>query len=102
MTTLYHATSRAAADCIEIGGFLDAPFMSIANGVCLSSRPLDAADDVARHCDVVFEIDVPQDFELQQFEIIEEDRPDGAYREWLIPALILNSWIRRITQGDIE
>ncbi len=95
MTNLYHATSSAAAKSIDSDGFQDAPFMSIANGVCLSDRPLDAADGVARHCDVIFEIEIPAGFDLEKFEIIEEDRPVDAYREWLIPAAQLNLWARR-------
>jgi hypothetical protein len=95
MITLYHATSHSVAAAIESGGFLDADFYGIAHGVFLSDRPLDAADDVARYCDVVFEVDVPANFELEQFEAVEEDRPEEAYREWLIPASILNSWVRR-------
>jgi hypothetical protein len=92
---LYHATSHLAAVAIESDGFLDAPFMTIAHGVCLSDRPLDAADGVARNCEVVFEVDVPSDFELEQFEIIEDGRPEEAYREWLVPSELLNLWPRR-------
>lgn len=95
MTKLFHATSSSAAKAIDSGGFLDAPFMSIAHGVCLADRPLDAADGVARHCDVVFEVVVPNGFDLEPFEIIEDDRPDDAYREWLMPAAQLNLWARR-------
>jgi hypothetical protein len=103
MTNLYHATSIAAAQSIDSGGFRDAPFMSVAHGVCVSDRPLDAADGVARHCDVIFEIEIPSGFDLEEFEIIEEERPVDAYREWLIPAAKLNLCARRrMALGDIQ
>ena len=91
---VFHATSSVAAAAIEREGFRDANFLGIATGVCVSDRPLDAADGVARHCDVVFCIATPSETALGEFEIEEEGRPSEAYREWLVPAAVLDLWPR--------
>lgn len=113
MHTLFHATSAAAAHSIESEGFKDADFHGVARGVFLSQRPLDEGDDVAKHCDAHFALEVPSGFPLDDFELINEvllDDPAPVmepsaieeYREWLIPAAILNKWPRRrwIDQED--
>ena len=92
---LYHTTSDEAAKAIEREGFKNSPFLGIAHGVCLASRPLDAGDCVVRHAEVCFEIEVPDQLDLSVWEIEEEGRPEEAYREWLVPDSVVNGWPRR-------
>lgn len=89
---LFHCTSTASATAIERRGFRDSkPFPNL-HGVFLSDRPLTLADGVSKSCDVCFVLSVPADFDLQAWEVIEDERPSEAYREWLVPAKIVNHW----------
>lgn len=94
--TLYHVTSKEAAIQIANEGFVESDFHGIAMGVFLSDRPLDAGDGVALAADVIFVVTVPDDFDVHEYEVIEEGRPADAYREWLVPASLVNSWPREI------
>ena len=96
---LFHSTSRVAAALVTRDGFRDAVFMQEVPGVvgvCVSDRPLDAGDGVARSTEVCFVVSVPPGTDLSSFEVVEERRPSNAYREWLVPAEVLNTWPRRI------
>jgi hypothetical protein len=86
---VYHVTGPDAAAAIDREGFADntGHFMLDAEftGVWVSDVPLeDAWPDDDR---VVFEIDVPTET-LSEWECV-SDRPN-YYREWLIPAAVLN------------
>jgi hypothetical protein len=91
---LYHSTSLENAAHIQKEGFKEDDFYGIARGVFFSDRPLDVGDGVARCADVYFEVSVPLGFDLDEFEVIEDGKPDEAYREWLLPAATVNSWER--------
>lgn len=92
---LYHSTLERNAMEIMQGGFKDGNFMGIASGVFFSDRPLDQADGVASFAEVVIGIECSlTTAQLDEFEVIEEDRPPEAYREWLIPAKLVNSMPR--------
>ena len=84
---VYHVTNPTAAAAIEREGFKDntGHYMTEAEftGVWVSDVPLD--ED---HRDrVVFEIDVPTET-LSEWEWV-PDLPN-YYREWLVPAAVLN------------
>lgn len=91
---LFHATSLEAAAQIETHGFTESKFAGIASGVFLSDRPLDGGDGASTASEVVFAVDAPSVFDLDKFELLEEGRPPDAYREWLIPAALVNGWPR--------
>lgn len=100
MTKLYHSTSNHASVCIQRDGFMESSFQDIVFGVWLSDRPLNAGDGVAHQNDVCFCVDVPLNFDLSNFEAITEDKPIEGYREWIIPAVLVNSWPRGIVDED--
>ena len=91
---LYHSTSATGAAGIDNSGFFERSFGGIASGVFLSDRPLTDADGVAKSCEVCFEVDLPGWFDLAPYELIGDDRPQGAYREWIVPIDFANSWPR--------
>jgi hypothetical protein len=45
----------------------------------------------------VFEIVIPDDFDLDNYELVEDVKP---YREWYVPAYILNKFPRRLLSED--
>jgi hypothetical protein len=91
---VYHVTSLAPAEAIDLEGFLDAvdSYMTSGRhtGVWISDRPLDGSEGTATP-QVVYELEVDEDL-IRQYEWIEEGKP---YREWLVPASILNGAERR-------
>lgn len=96
MTKLYHSTSNDAAVCIQRDGFMESSLQDVVFGVWLSDRPMTACDGVASQSDICFCVDVPLEFDLSDFEAITEGKPIEAYREWIIPAHLVNNWPRRI------
>jgi hypothetical protein len=44
----------------------------------------------------VFEVTIPDDLDLDEYEILEEGKP---YREWIVPAQLLNQFPRRLLDG---
>lgn len=96
MSYLYHATSAQAAESIQREGFRESSLHDIAFGVWLSDRPLDHGDDVARDADVCFRVEVPEGTDLTNFEVVEDAQPPEAYREWIVPVVMVNSWKRHI------
>jgi len=90
---VYHVTSSEAADAIEREGFRDArgtiPGSAGFNGVWVADLPLDSTE-VAKGADAFFIISIPES-DIVDFEFVEEEKP---YREWLIPADLLNRYPR--------
>ena len=89
MARLFHGTRRQAAKKILNGGFRDSSNYylteEIHTGVWLSDRPLDGSDGAPP--DVVpLVIEIPWAL-VEPYEWIEEGK---SYREFLIPALIIN------------
>jgi hypothetical protein len=87
--TLYHVTGIEAALAITQIGFRDGTVffggMSL-TGIWVSNFPLSEMEGVKG--DAVLEIALAlRETEIANFEIIEDDKP---YREWCIPARILN------------
>ena len=92
---LYHSTSAGDAQAILETGFRDADFMGVARGVFFADRPLLGFDSVARSAEVTLEVE-PTAALQDEWELIEEGRPEDAYREWLVPANVANTWPRRM------
>ena len=95
MITLYHRTTPEAAAAILADGFRDGSgtylTQNIHTGVWLSGVPLSAGDmfDLG---DTLLKVMPPLTLDaLNEYEWIEEGQP---YREWLIPAAILNPLMR--------
>ena len=93
---VYHATSSEAADAIEREGFRDARdargthlIAEAFSGVWVADLPLDS-DEGPPSSDAFFIINIPEP-DIADFEFVEEDKP---YREWLIPADLLNRYPR--------
>lgn len=95
MTTLYHSTSERGARAIAACGFAESTLAGMVLGVFLASRPLTWADGVASSAQACFAVEVPDAFVLEPYEIVEDDRPEEAYREWIVPAATVNCWPRR-------
>jgi hypothetical protein len=89
---LYHVTSSEKADAIKRDGFRDGvgSYMTDTEhcGVWLSDRPLDANEGAWG--DTTIAIDLPlSEADLDQYEWKEKGK---GYREWLIPAAIINKY----------
>jgi hypothetical protein len=95
---LYFGTSEAAATPIERYGFkdhasfCDLPRTKWPRGVSFTVES--ELDDLAAAAAVVLEVCVPYGFDLRAFESM-RDGPDGSYKEYLVPAVIANRWLRR-------
>jgi hypothetical protein len=89
---LYHTTSGEKADAIKRDGFRDGvgSYMTDTEhcGVWLSDRPLDANEGAGG--DTTIAIDLPlSEADFDQYEWKEKGK---GYREWLIPAAIINKY----------
>jgi hypothetical protein len=88
---VYHRTRADIASAIMCNGFRDAtgPYMTIYEhtGVWVSDRPLDINEGADG--DTLLRIELRcRESELADYEWIEDEKP---YREWLVPAALLNS-----------
>lgn len=88
----YHRTSAAAAASILRDGFREATGSYgldtlTLTGVFLSDVPLDCQDGAQG--DVLLRVRLPAHRVMDEFEIVEEAKP---YREWCVPARILNEF----------
>jgi hypothetical protein len=88
---LYHRTTAAAAADILHDGFRDGVgrylTSNVWSGVWLSNVPLDSNEGAEG--DVLLRVELALDEEdLTRFEWVEEGK---YYREWLIPARLINS-----------
>jgi len=97
---VYHATTLANADAIEAQGFRDTTGSYYTStdhsGVWVSDRPMNEGDGPGLVA--WFQIDVDK-ATLAGYEWIEEGKP---YREWLIPAALVNTWpMRRIDEDQM-
>lgn len=100
---VFHRTD--AAEAILRDGFRDASgsYMlanTILTGVFVSDLILDI-NEGAKGDDVI-EIEIPERVDLTAFEIVEELK---GYREWCVPATLLNdpaTRLRRLSQHEID
>jgi hypothetical protein len=90
---VYHITRPVVADVIDLEGFRDntGTFLTEQefSGVWVSDVPWDQSGFADS---IIFEINVP-DSQLTEWEWIEEEA--NYYREWLVPASMLNAVPRR-------
>lgn len=89
----YHRTTDDAAEAILRDGFRDATgtYMFVGlelTGVFISDEPLDANEGASG--DALLAVDLPDDVSLDDWEIVEEDDDGNTYREWCVPAKLLN------------
>jgi hypothetical protein len=88
---LYHRTTEESASSILAHGFTDATGSYLTDqeftGVWLSSVPLDANEGADGDTLLRVTLNIPE-AELANWEWVEEGKP---YREWLIPAEVINS-----------
>jgi hypothetical protein len=88
----YHRTN--AAEALLRDGFLDknglcGAYHAGIEGVFLSDVPLDCNDGAKG--DQLLEIALPSLHDISDYELIEDGKP---YREWCVPAEILNRYAR--------
>jgi len=101
--TLYHRTQPENAEAILREGFKDATGSYDATrewtGVQLFNRPLSVIDIWHLGPTLLRVILRLSEADIEQFEWIEESKP---YREWLIPALMINanSTVEMLTEAD--
>jgi hypothetical protein len=95
----YHTT--AAADVILRDGFRDATgfYMTTIEltGVWIGDRPMDVNEGAKG--DQVLRVELPDDVDLDDFEIIEDEKP---YREWCVPAALINAHATVTLMSDDE
>jgi hypothetical protein len=98
MATYYHTTD--AAEAILANGFRDATgsygFVNFElTGVFLADMPVDVNEGAKG--EQVLRVEVPDDVDLAEYGLIEEGgtaasgRPEGSYREWCVPAALVNT-----------
>ena len=101
-TTLYHRTWQKHAEQIMKDGFRNGVGRYLTDkqhqGVWFSDRPLDSSEGADGDTLLVLDIGMT-DQELEEFEWTEEGKP---YREWLIPAEVINPHIRSLKVSDEE
>lgn len=89
----YHATNADALKAILKDGFRDnqGTYMTgiLLKGVWVSDRPVDS-NEGAKGTDTVC-MEIPEE-KMVEYEVIEEGRPPEVYREFLVPADILNQY----------
>jgi hypothetical protein len=87
---LFHVCTEVVADAILDSGFVDGKGRygtnEIHRGVWLSDRPLD--DNEGASGNIVLQVSFPPKINLADYEWVEEGK---GYREWLVPADIINS-----------
>jgi len=99
---LYHGTTPAAIAVILRGGFRDGTGYyltdSLHTGVWLSDRPLEG--NLGPETFLEVNLDVPEE-QMSNWEWVEEGK---GYREWLVPADIINrhATIRQVQGGEFE
>jgi hypothetical protein len=86
----YHRTTADAAEAIVTGGFRDSSgsYMIVGmtlTGVFISDEPLDVSEGATGPA--LLAVDLPDDLPLDDHEVVEDDKP---YREWCVPADLLN------------
>lgn len=95
--TLYHRTP--AADAILAEGFRDGFGLYLTaqlwSGVWLSDKPLD--ENEGAKGDDLLALDIPEDA-IAEFEWVQE--PSFGYREWLVPAEVVNRYPCRLVVED--
>src|ERR1039457_4608962 len=97
---VYHATTSAETlKSILAQGFRDTVgrygVMMQLPGVWLSDRPLMAGDGGLSGSEPLIRLEVPEDV-IRQYEWVNEG---GTYREWFVPAAVLNRFARAFV-GD--
>jgi hypothetical protein len=99
---LYHRTTRKNADAILKCGFKDGSGTYLTDrrwsGVWLSNIPLDCNEGAVGEILLEIRLDLPESA-IADYEWIEEGK---SYREWLIPAALLNSHVslKEVLEGD--
>jgi hypothetical protein len=85
---VFHRTTQAAAEQILRSGFRDHTARYLTErewtGVWVSDRPLDNSEGASG--ETLLQIEVAEQL-IAAYEWVEEGKP---YREWLIPAAVLN------------
>jgi hypothetical protein len=101
MITLYHRTAEEIARQIIAHGFRDGEgsYMTtqLHSGVWVSDQPLDANEGACGNALIRIEL-AKDEAEIGSFEWIEDGKP---YREWFIPATLLNEF-GKITIQEID
>jgi hypothetical protein len=99
----YHRTSASAA--ILRGGFADGEgsYMFTESwlvGVFVSDVPLDINEGALG--DDLLELTLPDDVDLDEFELVAEDQGSQKHREWCVPAELLNrrASVRLLSQEE--
>ena len=87
---LFHVTSEARATSIPTNGLIDGEdgYMTdqTFRGVWLSDRPLDANEGACG--ETILQVSFPPTIDLADYEWVEEGK---GYREWCVPADLINS-----------
>ena len=88
MLTVFHRTTRTAAEQILRSGFRDTTARYLTDrewsGVWVADRPLDNSEGASG--EALLQVEIAEEI-LTDYEWVEEGKP---YREWLVPADILN------------
>ncbi len=90
---LHHRTTMEAARSILKKGFIDQTGNYLTEqkltGVWFSDRPLDSNEGIRLDADTLLEITTRlSESALAEYEAVEDEKP---YREWLVPAALINA-----------
>lgn len=101
---LYHSTTPESAEKIVADGFRDSSGYYMIHdetkGVWLADMPLDASEGTKGGTVLLVDLTLSKE-QIAQFEWIEEGKP---YREWQIPAKLINenASIRLATEEEVD
>jgi hypothetical protein len=91
MTTFYHRTTDQRAELILREGFRDRTSNYLSDqthtGVWLSNVPLDENEGACGNA--LLQVELPNEEMVSDYEWVQEE--SFGYREWLIPAALINS-----------
>ena len=101
---LFHVTSKEAASAIVAGGFVTPAghygYLGDLRGCFVSAAPLSVMEGAKGDTALEVIIDSTPEQMFYEWEIIEDFKP---YREWCIPAEILNrGTIRQLPEDEVD
>ena len=105
---VFHVTTRENAEQIRLNGFIDPQEINInghecvpiEEGVYFADQPLQDGS-LDSEANFYFQIDIPDEI-LDEFEAADEASEVVSYREWVIPADVVNKYFTDRTINNLE
>jgi len=105
---IFHTTTSENAEQIRLNGFVDPQGMVVENHDCVPTEEGTYFADQAvadgsldSGASFYFQIEIPEDI-IDEYEETDDANEAVAYREWVIPANIVNEYFTDRTIYDLE